>query len=52
MPNCPGPVFSGMKGVQLAGSTYCTPKPRNAAITTTLIATMIALTKADWVMPT
>src|SRR5690606_12896270 len=52
MPNWPGPSLAGMNGVQLAGSTYITPKPRNAAITATLIATTTALANADWVMPT
>ena len=51
-PNLPGPWFSGMKGTQLAGSTYWMPKPRKAAMTATLIATTTALTVADCVMPT
>src|SRR5690606_13854762 len=52
-PNSPNvPVLSGMKGVQLAGSTYIAPKPTNRQITVTLIATMTALTKVDWVTPT
>ncbi len=52
-PNSPDtPVFSGMKGCQLAGSMWAAPKPMNRQITVTLMATMMALTKADWVTPT
>ena len=51
-PNWPGPWFSGMNGTQLAGSMYWMPKPMKAAMTATLIATITALTLADWVMPT
>ena len=41
-----------MKGTQFSGFTYCEPKPIRARITVTLIATMMALAKADWRMPT
>ncbi len=51
-PNSPGPVFSGMKGCQLPGSMCAAPMPMNRQMTVTLMATMIALTKADWVTPT
>ncbi|MNS66716.1 hypothetical protein D3C72_999410 [compost metagenome] len=52
-PNSPDtPVFSGMNGCQLAGSTCAAPMPTNRQITNTLMATMIALTNADWVTPT
>src|SRR6185437_6037559 len=52
-PNSPDtPVFSGMNGCQLAGSTWAAPMPTNRQITKTLMATMIALTNADWVTPT
>ena len=51
-PNWPGPVFSGMNGCQLAGSTWDTPKPTNKQIIRTLIATTMALANADWVTPT
>jgi hypothetical protein len=40
-----------MKGVQLSASTYCQANARNATMTVTLIATISALTQADWVMP-
>jgi hypothetical protein len=41
-----------MNGTQLSGLTYLAAKATNSTITNTLMATMIELTKADWVMPT
>ena len=46
------PVFGGMNGCQFAPSTYHTPKPMKSRITATLIATTIALKRADCWMPT
>ena len=46
------PVFGGMNGTQFAPSTTNMPKPMNRMITATLIATTIALKRADWWMPT
>ena len=51
MPYRSGPSLAGMNGVQFAGSTYWMPKAMNSRITVTLTATMIELTKADWLMP-
>ena len=52
-PNLPKvPVFSGMNGCQLAPSITHMPKPMNSTITVTLIATTMALKRADWWMPT
>src|SRR5678810_775039 len=51
-PKWPCPSDGGTNGCQFAGLTNCRLNAMNIKITTSLIATMIAFTDADCVMPT